>query len=180
MINPYSSWLKEKGSITEKLIQFAGEAVLDVISHRFEEADQWDHQTLEISLNTMVLHRQILMRASNTVCWYARTIIPQSVYHIEESLFERLKHESLGNLIHPHPDIERVEIRPYTIRPSMTEYAYLNAALKNNTMNEILWGRISVFTLHNIHRFFLLEIFLPPILKYNHESSALPKTHSIK
>lgn len=162
-INP---WLEQKGSITDKLKQLAGNTKLQVLSHSWEASDNWDFKALKLPENTEVLHREILMWADNQTCWYARTILPQPVYQTESILFEQLKNKPLGELIHHHPEIHRTHINPYEIHAHMPEYQYLKNALKKNTPAQSLWGRVSTFTIRNQFNFYLLEILLPGLLRY--------------
>ncbi len=155
-----------KSSLTDKLKALVAHTHLEVLNNTWEQSDEWDHQTLKLPLNTEVLHRDIIMWAENQPCWYARTILPQSVYHIEKALFDSLKTKALGELIHHHPDIKRTEIIPYPIHTHMPEFNYLKKALKQNTPNKTLWGRISTFTIRAQFDFYLLEIFLPGLLRY--------------
>jgi len=157
-------WLEHKGSITDKLIAYAGEAKLQVLKHTWELTDAWDQNTLALAPNASVLHREILMWANNQPCWFARTIIPKPTYLAEEALFSRLETTPLGELIHHHPNIKRTNITPYPIQPKSMEYGYLEHALENPVTP--LWGRLSTFTLHKQHEFYLLEIFLPGLLRY--------------
>ena len=162
-LNP---WLREKGSITDKLKAKANHIHLDVVSHQFESPDTWDINHLKLQNHTEILHREIIMWADTKACWYARTILPKSVYDIEKALFNQLKTTPLGVLIHHHPEIERSHINPYKIHTNMPEYDYLKHALKQNTPNKTLWGRVSTFTIRHQFNFYLLEIFLPALQHY--------------
>ena len=160
------SWLTHKTSITDKLKALSGDTKLLVLNNTWEQSDEWDHKNLLLPLNTEVLHRDILMWAEHQPCWYARTILPQSVYHTEKALFDSLKTKALGELIHNHPHISRTNITPYAIHTNMPEFNYLKNALKQNTPTHTLWGRLSTFTIHTQFDFYLLEVFLPGILRY--------------
>ncbi|MCH9757184.1 MAG: chorismate lyase [Gammaproteobacteria bacterium] len=160
------SWLNHKASITDKLKALADNTHLEVLNQNWEKTDNWDHKTLHLPLNSDVLHRDILMWADNQPCWYARTILPKTVYNTEKTLFERLNTEALGDLIHNHPHIKRTHINPYEMRTHMPEYRYLKHALKQNSPTNRLWGRVSTFTIHHQFDFYLLEILLPGLLRY--------------
>ncbi len=158
------SWLTHKGSITDKLKQHTKNINLKRLSHCFEAPDTWDIHHLKLSPNEKtVLHREILMTANALPCWYARTILPESSYTAEKTLFEQLTHTPLGELIHPHPDIHRTQITPYLIEANTTEYDYLSVHIK---ITEPLWGRLSTFTIRHQFEFYLLEIFLPHLLRF--------------
>lgn len=159
-------WLAHKGSITDKLKTRVATCRLDVLNHTWEQTHAWDTQLLSLTKNTTVLHRDILMWAEGEPCWYARTILSQAVFDTEASLFKRLETTPLGELIHTHPEIQRTQIKPYLITPKMPEYVYLKQALKHSTPKAPLWGRVSTFTIRNQFDFYLLEIFLPGLLRY--------------
>ncbi len=159
-------WLTHQGSITNKLKLLTHDVRIEVLENTWETADNWDQKNLSLTSSSEVLHRNIVMWAEDTPCWYARTILPETAYQSEQALFDRLKHQALGELIHNHPDIKRTKIHPYTITPDMPEFEFLKAALQQNTPETNLWGRISTFTIRNQFDFYLLEIFLPGVLKY--------------
>lgn len=162
-------WLEHQGSITDKLKALAGEAHLQLIKHRWELTDTWDQSTLHLKPKKSVLHREILMWAHNEPCWFARTVLPKTTYLKEETLFSRLETTPLGELIHHHPGIKRTSIRPYLIAAHSMEHTYLTHTLEH--VSTPLWGRCSTFTLHNQHEFYLLEIFLPKLLKIIRDSA---------
>ncbi len=159
-------WLMHEASLTDKLKALTPDVKLQVLTNTWEETHPWDWSTLMLPRNITVLHRDVVMYAGDTPCWYARTILPLSVYKAEEALFERLKTEALGELIHTHPDIKRAHISPYRIRKTSTEYTYASEALPNHALGEMLWGRVSRFTLRTRHTFYLLEVLLPGLLKF--------------
>ncbi len=160
------TWLRSQSSITDKLKVLAKKTRLEVLTHTWEVTDDWDQTTLSLPANTDVLHREIVMWGDNTPCWYARTILPHAAYHAEKALFDCLKHQALGELIHPHPDINRDDIKLYAMHPHMQEYNYLTRHLKDTAPKHCLWGRVSTFTIRKQFDFYLLEIMLPGILRY--------------
>lgn len=164
--NPMSSWLEHKTSLTDKLKALAKSTTLQVLNHCWEPTHLWDQTALGLPADITVLHRDIIMWADGAACWYARTVLPMPVFNIEAELFKRLDTEPLGELIHHHPHIERTNITPYEIKPHMPEYAYLKQNLKESTPQSKLWGRLSTFTIHKQHDFYLLEIMLPGLLRY--------------
>jgi len=157
-------WLEHQGSITDKLKALAGEARLQLLKHTWELTDPWDQITLHLEPKLSVLHREIIMWAHHEPCWFARTVLPKTTYQAEEALFCRLETTPLGELIHHHPHIQRTSINAYPILPNTMEHTYLIHALK--PLDKTLWGRCSTFTLNNTHEFYLLEIFLPKLLRY--------------
>lgn len=158
-------WVNYKASITERLKALSGDASLFVLNHTWEKADAWDIHTLRITTNSEVLHRDILMYSHQKPCWYARTILPKSTYNFEYERFKQLGSKTLGELIYNDPQVKR-HINPCKIQPEMLEHQYLQNALKQHTPQEDLWGRLSTFIIRDAVTFYLLEIFLPELLKY--------------
>jgi chorismate lyase len=111
----------------------------------------------------VVMQRNIMMVAWQIPCWYARTIIPDSTYQAYRLLFERLKHESLGDLIYNEPKIKRNSMVNYVIDSHCLEYHWLPDSLQDK--NGQFWVRLSVFTIADNSPFYLVEILLPGLMK---------------
>lgn len=86
------------------------------------------------------------MYGDNTPCWYARTIIPEATYKAEQSTFVQLEQKPLGDIIYSHPNLTR-HIEPLD--------------------EGIVCGRLSRFIMNEAHPFYLLELFLPGLQKYD-------------
>ena len=99
------------------------------------------------------------MYSFDNPCWYARTIIPQSTYNAHTTLFNRLQHESLGQLIFHGTEITRSNLRYYAITPNSIEYQWLHSDWHQQC--ETLWVRIANFQVLSNEQFYLIEIFLP-------------------
>lgn len=156
-------WLIYEQSLTHKLKSTAGDARLEVLDQRWETSDTWD--CCKLKLNTIqVLHREIVMWAFNSPCWYARTIIPDATWKANNTLFERLNTEPLGQLIFNSTDIKRASLVHYPISSISTEYQWLNPTLHQDAPT--LWVRLSEFVVGGNHSFFLVEILLPRLLRY--------------
>ena len=157
------AWLIYEQSLTQKLKAASGDARLEVLEQRWELSDAWDQNTLNMDLST-VLHREILMWGLDTPCWYARTIIPDTTWQANRVLFDRLKKESLGQLIFNGTEIKRVSLMHYPITPSSIEYHWLNEAWHQAA--PVLWVRLAEFVVNDHDSFFLVEILLPGLLRY--------------
>lgn len=156
-------WLIYQQSLTHKLHSAAGDARLDLLGQSWEASDAWDQSMLALNqLN--VLHREILMWAFDTPCWYARTILPKATYEADALLFDRLRDEPLGHLIFNSPKIKRASLVHYPISPNSMEYAWLTPLMHQNV--HLLWVRLSEFKIQSEHSFFLVEILLPGLLRY--------------
>ena len=161
-------WLVYDKSLTQKLNSLVGTARLDVLNQAWEMPDSWDQTILSLNCE-QVMHREILMWAFDSMCWYARSILPLSTYQANVTLFDRLKNESLGELIFNSHQIERVSLTHYAISPQSMEYAWLSDGMHENA--PVLWVRLSEFRSSMTESkescsFYLIEILLPGLLRY--------------
>ncbi len=156
-------WLVYEKSLTKKLNDTAGDARLDVLDQRWESPDAWDLIVLKLN-TTSVMHREILMWAFDSPCWYARTILPDATFQANTALFNRLKTESLGHLIFNGTEIQRASLTHYMISPSSPEYNWLNESMHQGAAE--LWMRLSEFVVNGRDSFFLVEILLPGLLRF--------------
>ena len=155
------SWLTYPECLTAKLQIESGHAKLQLLSQQWASPDVWDRCVLNLHIEP-VLHREILMWSADYPCWYARTIVPKTTYDKNPILFNRLKHQSLGQLIFQDKCINRHDMMHFYITEQSMEYAWLHQAMHQNSI--VLWGRYSALMLHTIWPLFLIEIFLPGLL----------------
>ncbi|STX28937.1 4-hydroxybenzoate synthetase [Legionella beliardensis] len=160
-------WLTHTKSLTKKLKEQAGEAHLIVLKQYWRNMTWWNRYVFELDASQPVFQREIIISAQGKKCWYARTIIPAHTYHTHQSFFARLEHESLGHLIFDNQEITRLALDYYLITPKSIEYYWLKSVITGNEEN--LWGRLAVFTINTQDPFYLVEIFLPDLLKVAHE-----------
>jgi len=156
-------WLTHQQSLTHKLKKLAGDARLQILHQSFGAADEFDKTTLLLD-EPLLFHREILMWAHNTCCWYARMILPKSTYDANSALFDRLKTEPLGNLIFQGDCVKRVFLTQKAIDMQTLEYQWLPTSI--DCRAPILWRRLSQFAIPGDHPFFLVEILLPGLLEY--------------
>ncbi|MDP1603212.1 MAG: chorismate lyase [Legionella sp.] len=159
-------WVIHQEALTEKLKQSAGDAQLTILNQNWMTSGWWDNHVLGLD-RQVILQREILMSAGEHACWYARTIIPQSTYHIHKPIFNRLNHESLGDIIFSEPRIKRYSMINYAITPQCIEYHWLKPVFCDEDCR--LWTRLAIFTIDNDSPFFLIEILLPDLYRYCHE-----------
>jgi chorismate--pyruvate lyase len=151
-------WLSYVDFLTAKLKTEVGDARLEVLDQRWASVGWWEQFILQIK-DERVLQREILMWAFDQPCWYARTIIPATTYQADQTLFERLRKESLGHLIFNGTSIKRHQKINYLINQESIEYHWLNEHM--HQQRQELWVRLSEFLLHDTWSFFLVEILLP-------------------
>lgn len=156
------SWVIFQESLTHRLKGVAGDARLEILSHQFDLVDWWDQQVLSLEKGT-VLHREILMWAWEHRCWYARTIIPATTHHADVAFFGRLQNEPLGAMLFNEPKVRRANFVFYAINQQSLEYHWLSPLMHGH--ENVLWARLSMFMFSEKHPFFLLEIFLPGLMR---------------
>ncbi|KTC66218.1 4-hydroxybenzoate synthetase [Legionella adelaidensis] len=154
-------WLTYREMLSEKLEKETGDARLQVLFQQWSYPDWWDKYVLNIS--EPVLHREILMWSLSTPCWYARSIIPQDCYMATPGFFNRLENESLGDLIFNNPEIKRQYLMHYPVTEELIEYHWLQPSWHENIKE--LWARKSCFIYKKKFKFYLIEIFLPGLLR---------------
>ncbi|HVT62904.1 MAG TPA: chorismate lyase [Legionellaceae bacterium] len=157
-------WLTHTTYLMQELKKKAGDAHLDILSQSWAITTDWDQHILHLD-DELVLHRDVVILAYETPCWFARTILPATTYQTDELLFERLEREPLGNIIFNNTAIERVSLRYYPIDPSDAEYTWIPASIYQGQKK--LWMRLSQFAVHHKTSFYLVEIFLPGLEKYS-------------
>ncbi len=153
-------WLSYLDFLTLKLQTEAGDACLQVLNQQWGPCNSWDKDCLNIA-DERVMHREILMSAFDVPCWYARTILPHTTYQASMALFDRLQHESLGQLIFNSGVVARQTMMVYPIHPQSIEYHWVPEHISANAT--VLWGRLATFIVEKQHPFYLLEIILPGI-----------------
>lgn len=160
---PLLPWVSCQDSLTDRLRAAAGDARLQLLKQCWEAPNWWDRQALQIESET-VLHREIIMYAWDVPCWYARTIIPSTTYQADKDFFNRLKTESLGDLIFNQTKVTRVSLIHYPITKQSIEYYWLDIDMHDN--EEVLWLRKSIFTIADSKPFYLIETLLPGLGRY--------------
>ncbi|KTD20812.1 4-hydroxybenzoate synthetase [Legionella lansingensis] len=156
-------WLIYEQSLTDKLKREVGEAKLSVLKQRWNSPIWWDRFILDLSPSQLVIHREILMCANDTTCWYARTIIPEHSYQANPGFFARLKQESLGSIIFNTAAVKRHQMFYYPVNSSSLEYHWCCDFLTERC--DYLWARLSVFSLMKDDPFYLVEILLPGVIR---------------
>lgn len=156
-------WLTYSHSLTEKLKHHVGEEPsLKIIQQIWQQTGSWEKACLNVKEKKAVFQREILMSVKGIDCWYARTIIPKKTYAGQKELFARLINESLGQLIFNNDLISRISLNLSLITPKTFEYEFVKPFLPDS---EPAWGRLSTFSVAVKDKFYLLEIFLPGLLK---------------
>ncbi len=163
MKDSVQNWLVHPYSITDRLVEKAGEASLMVLTQGWDLICAWDKKIID---DARVWRREILMLAQGEVCWYARTIVPELTYKNNQDFFEQLKTVSLGSLIFNSSIARRMSLSSYVIDETMPEYQWLPESVKPSPAQP-LSVRLSHLMLHEQFPFYLVEILLPAAARYN-------------
>lgn len=156
------SWLDCESFLTKKLEDYTGHAQLKILEQFSAQTNEWERSILGVH-DPVLWRRNILMFSEKKACWYARTVIPDTTYNANRSLFARLKNETLGHLIFSDSQITRTSMNKYEIDPACEEYNWMSPEISQS--ESVLWMRRSTFYIHKQWPFFLMEIFLPDLMK---------------
>lgn len=155
-------WLTYTQMLTSRLYAVSKSADLQVLSNNFIMPTWWDKYILKTD-SPEVFVREITISAYTVPCWFARTIIPSTIYKKHEQLFLKLNEVSLGELIFGNYGIRRQQLNYYCINKLNIEYHWLPKNVY--TGSDDLWMRLSEFAVGE-DVFYLAEIFLPGLEKY--------------
>ncbi|PJD90632.1 MAG: hypothetical protein CK424_08125 [Legionella sp.] len=156
-------WLTCTDYLMNKLQALSGQVALEVLQQIWCPSTEWDEHILHLD-HDLVMHRDIMISAHGTPCWFARTILPSATFQANLALFERLDNEPLGNLIFQNEAVQRSAMRYYPIDPTDAEYTWVPEKIRGGQTE--LWMRLSTFCLNNSTSFYLAEIFLPGLETY--------------
>lgn len=152
------SWLTEDVFLTKKLKKLTGDASLNYLGSVWSRPDWWEQHVLALSCE-QVYRREITMHSHSFACWYAKTIIPAVTYYAFSNMFQRLEHQSLGDILFSEPKIKRVSSDFYPVEMQCLEYHWPSAELVNHY--PVLWLKLSRFLIKDHFEFYLAELFLP-------------------
>ncbi|ARB91077.1 chorismate--pyruvate lyase family protein [Legionella longbeachae] len=153
-------WLNHQASLTEMLQKIKGEAQLELISQNWVNTDWWDQNVLQIQEES-IFKRDIIMKSRGVSYWFARSIIPKKCYALEPSFFDRLKNESIKNLIFGNDKVQRINSINYAIDHHCMEFYWVKKNI--NTVEGILWVRLAEFSFQQSESFYIAEIMLPEL-----------------
>lgn len=145
-------WLMHQEAITEKLKAYSPSVKMTILSHDWRMADE-----------KRVMVRDIIMEAGASVCWFARTRIPQSTYQADPDFFGRLTQEPLSHLIYHEVRVVRQVMHTVSLSADHPVYQWVDASWHEN--EAVLWARFSTFYLDQIYPFYLIEIYLPGLIR---------------
>lgn len=173
-----TSWLKEEGSLTDRLNQMTHAAQLHVVHQEWIRAGWWEKYVLHYQ-NGSLWQREILMLCHGHICWYAKTLVDESVFLRHRDFFSKVEQASLNQLLFREHKAHRQSKVLGSFTSDAVEFHWVKQALAqltSNTQQEqtasqtcfaddiTLWGRRSSFAIDAQSTFYLVEIFLPGLL----------------
>lgn len=156
----FLEWINYKEPLTDKLFQAQGDAQLTLIAQQWMNTDLWAKSILGVQ-NDLVFQREIIMKSHGLVYWYARSIIPKDCYKLDPCFFDRLKEESIKNLIFGESRVQRLDFINYSVDSHCIEFYWVKKYIRRP--QDILWVRISEFSFQQKESFYLVEIMLPEL-----------------
>ena len=154
-----NSWLLDKGSLTQKLIEKSRNNFhVEVIQQSIQAITFSEKRALEISQRQWAVSREVILYGNDTPWVYARTIIPLSTLRGRLRQLYYLGNKPLGEALFNDPSMQRgpVEIAKF-------HYQQLPSMLN---ISKPTWGRRSIFRLSD-KPLLVSEVFLPALLNDN-------------
>jgi chorismate--pyruvate lyase len=158
--NHLLEWLHYQSPLTDKLCQEKGEAQLELIAQHWKKPDFWSKNLLNIQ-DVSIFQREILMKSNQIIYWYARSFIPKKCYDLEPDFFNRLKKESIKNLIFEEDQVQRINSINYPINKECVEFYWVTKYI--NRRSDILWVRLNEYSYQKKQSFYLIEILFPQL-----------------
>lgn len=148
-------WLADPGSLTARLLaksegRFQVEVLRQVIGRpRLNEC-----QALGVRSNSLALIREVILKGNNQPWVFARSLLPITSLTGDLRHLRKQTNRPLGAFLFSQPHLVRSKI---AIAAISRDHGYVPAGLVGT---ELLWGRRSVFFLHN-KPLLVSEVFLP-------------------
>lgn len=151
-------WLDYQASLTDRLQTITGDTQLELIYQGWFMPDWWDINVIQIPKG-WVFKREIVMKSLGVPYWYARSFIPKQCYDLEPAFFDRLKNESIKNLIFGSNKVQRITCLVYPIDAHCIEFYWLKKNIPD--IDGVFWVRLAEFSFLQRGSFFLAELILP-------------------
>lgn len=151
-------WLFCQAPLTDKLQLELGEAKLELLTQGWVHPSCWDMRNTSVG-EDLVFQREILMRSTKSICWYARTLIPKHCFMLKPDFFNRLHHETMRELIYDEPLVTKINRTVYSVSPLKIEYHW--AARYWPGLPLQLGVRFTEFFFAQTASFYLLELLSP-------------------
>lgn len=158
------SWINHHDSLTEKLQESKGSTQLRLLSQDWVAPTWWDKGVLNVH-HEPIFQREIMMLSEAVPYWYARSVIPQKCFNVNPTFFNRLRKESIKNLIFGNSEVQRVNHYNYPVNEQNIEFYWVKK--HHNQLKGPLWVRYAEYSYQQQESFYLMEILLPELERTN-------------
>lgn len=144
-----------------------------VLSHQWITPRAEEAKLLGVPRRQLALLRQVQLLCDNTVCVYARSIIPLSTLKGRHRRLKYLGDKPLGGYLFAQPNLIRSNQH---IAHIVKKDPLFEIALPENEQNcDQVWGRRSLFSMGN-KSLLVSEFFLPALFKSKIRAKSLEPT----
>ena len=156
-------WLQDQGSLTRRLMEFCPRQFsVRVLSQQWVKPEIDEARLLNIHYRQIVLLRQVQLLCGETVCVYARSIIPLKTLKGRHRRLQFLGDRPLGAYLFSNPRLRRTRQQLASITKKDTLY---EIAMSGSDLDcEQIWGRRSLFSIDD-KPLLVSEFFLPALFK---------------
>lgn len=159
-------WLSDEGSLTQRLKQHCPERFsVQLLDEAWGKPDHSEAALLGIPTTQKVLLRQVHLKCGDTLCVYARSVIPLSTLHGKHHRLQYLKNKPLGEYLFANPTLKRSKIEWSKLTPGSRLHQIASAG--QSDVDAAIWGRRSLFQI-DAKSLLVSEFFLP---KLTHEQA---------
>ena len=138
------SWVYESGSLTQRLRDAYGEAVVvELLRQQWSKPFISEQQLLQQPENRYCLSREVLLKAHDTPLILARTLIPSATIKAANSNLAQLGTRPLGEILFAHPQLARLAMDIVLVTPSQWQ----TAIAKTIPIQHPVGGRRTVYAL---------------------------------
>ena len=159
------SWLNDQGSLTSRLIDLCpGQFSVRVLSQQWVKPNIDEAKLLKIPFRQTALLRQVQLLCDETVCVYARSVIPLKTMDGKHRRLRHLGNRPLGAYLFSNPGLRRDQQQLASI--ARKDPLFEIATSDSEQSCEQIWGRRSLFIIDN-KPLLVSEFFLPALFEKN-------------
>lgn len=157
------SWLNDQGSLTRRLMGYCpGQFSVRVLSQQWITPQVEEAKLLGVPRRQQALLRQVQLLCDDTICVYARSIIPLSTLKGKHQRLKQLGDKPLGGYLFAQPNLKRSN---QDIACIIKKDPLFKIALPDNKHDyDQVWGRRSLFSMGS-KSLLVSEFFLPALFE---------------
>ena len=156
------SWLRDQGSLTQRLVNLCGDRFsVRLLSQQWVRPTRDEARLLKIPARQIVLLRQVQLLCEQQVLVYARSVIPLSTLQGPTRRLKHLGSKPLGGYLFANPRLQRQQQQLLAVTGNNPLFTTALSGSSQDCSN--IWSRRSLFTLGGksllVSEFFLPELF---------------------